>query len=809
MAGLRIGIDVGGTFTHGVVLRPPGEVLLTGRTPTTHRDQRGVAAGIATVLRDLLARLPAGYDAADVELVAHSTTQATNALLEGDVSGVHLAALAPPGERGMVRSALNSRRLDLGNGHHVNIWPKLLLDWEDATPENFPASTVGADHKSDHPYSVGEAPSRLPDRAATGSRPYVSGGTESRATAALSTVPPPGLKCTGWDGVGVPAGFQVSPELPVVVVQPLAGRHDNREGHVAAHYRASGHAAVCAGEITEVLGLQARARTAIVNAAMLPTMLATADFTEAAVRELLPHAALQVVRSDGGAMSIEQMRRQPIQSLLSGPAAGASAALHRSGLSDAVFIEVGGTSTDITLIRDGRVRHRYATVGGQQLMVPALDLRTVAVGGGSMLRADKALFGPRSAHIAGLPYLFQAVLAGLEPVTAERWTEEDAAQPYSVVRMSDGSLAAVTATDVDILMRASGPSVPKDFSVILPDESRRPLREGIRLAGALVPHKASAADRSTNRELDAEYLKETGRSLPERDSAIASVTHAYMETCGVVVEAIKDLARQHRCEQKDSVLVGGGGGAPVYYSAVAMLCGMDHAASGGPRAPRLIPDYSVISAIGAALAVTAATASRTVAQPGPQDIAELTAEVEARLAQQGAERVSTDFEYDAQRQVLTVTGRGSRPYEQGAEAKSADELAALARSVSAEAELVWESDTIQLWTTPIKPSGWFKRGGGMKGFAMDRRGRMLWQGGVLQHTPVSGGLLEARLAEVLAAKTQYTDGGPALPGLAVLADGRFIPLDQLGSAELAIEVLRWERIPAAAEACILIRAGSG
>src|SRR5437868_9815561 len=106
-------------------------------------------------------------------------------------------------------------------------------------------------------------------------------------------------------------------------------------------------------------------------------------------------------------MTIAEMRRQPILSLLSGPAAGASAALHRSGLSDAVFIEVGGTSTDITLIKDGRVRHRYATVGGQRLMVPALDLRTVAVGGGSMFflrdttnhRAHGS-FGPRSAHIA-------------------------------------------------------------------------------------------------------------------------------------------------------------------------------------------------------------------------------------------------------------------------------------------------------------------------------------------------------------------------------------------------------------------------
>jgi len=111
-----------------------------------------------------------------------------------------------------------------------------------------------------------------------------------------------------------------------------------------------------------------------------------------------------------------------------------------------VFIEVGGTSTDITLIREGRVRHRYATVGGQRLMVPALDLRTVAVGGGSMLRADGRRFGPRSAHIAGLPYLFQALADGKQVVQLTSW-QEDGASMYTAALLDDGSLAALTLTD--------------------------------------------------------------------------------------------------------------------------------------------------------------------------------------------------------------------------------------------------------------------------------------------------------------------------------------------------------------------------
>ena len=84
-------------------------------------------------------------------------------------------------------------------------------------------------------------------------------------------------------------------------------------------------------------------------------------------------------------------------------------------------------------------------------------------------------------------------------------------------------------------------------------------------------------------------------------------------------------------------------------------------------------------------------------------------------------------------------------------------------------------------------------------------GGVVMQGQLALAVPATATQLDAKLGEVLAVRTQYTDGGPALPGLAVLADGRFIPLDQLGSAELALEVLRWERIPASAEACIVIR----
>jgi N-methylhydantoinase A/oxoprolinase/acetone carboxylase beta subunit len=686
MSGLRIGIDVGGTFTHGVVLRPPGEVIASARRPTTHRAEQGVAAGVQQVVSELLTRI----DAAEVELVAHSTTQATNALLEGDVAPVVRIAIVPPGEGGLVRMALRGERLDLGGDHQLPVATEYVA-WEQAESYEPPAAPDG----------------------------------EARR--------------------------------PRAVIQPLAGRQELREEAVAEACRRAGLPVVCAAEITQVLGLTARARTAAVNASMLPAMLRTADFTERAVDELLSGVPLQVVRSDGGAMSIDEMRRQPILSLLSGPAAGASAALDRAGLSEVVFIEVGGTSTDITLIKEGRVRHRYATVGGQRLMVPALDLRTVAVGGGSMLRTDLSRFGPRSAHIAGLPYLFQLLSQRRGFKQLQSWDEAGHAdggrESYWIAETSDGSMAALTLTDLWLSERSM-------------DECRE-------LAGWLGLDIGEKALTELRRAV--EYM---GRTRLERARA---------RTLKLITQAVHELARAHRAELAHFTLIGGGGGAPVASDLVAGELGIPG---------RLAMDHTVISAIGAALAVTCASQSVTVAEPGSQDIALLTRQVEERLRTQGAARVSTDYEYDPHRQVLTVTGRGSRAYQSQARALAGDELQALAAGLlGAGAELAWQGDGEQLWAA---------RAGG-RACALDRFGRALWTGKLREWFDAPGSNRETVLGGIIDRRTQYTDGGPALPGLALIAAGRFIPLDQLGSRSLIDEVLRWENLPAAAPGCFVIR----
>ena len=134
-----------------------------------------------------------------------------------------------------------------------------------------------------------------------------------------------------------------------------------------------------------------RAVTAVLNARLISIIDGLVRTTEAALLERGVHAPLMVVRGDGSLVSAAFVRERPIETILSGPAASLVGAAHLTELADAIISDIGGTTTDVAVLRDGipAVSPDGATVGGHQTMVSAVAMHTHGLGGDSRVRHDE------------------------------------------------------------------------------------------------------------------------------------------------------------------------------------------------------------------------------------------------------------------------------------------------------------------------------------------------------------------------------------------------------------------------------------
>src|SRR5579872_1401448 len=577
MRAVRIGIDVGGTFTDAVALdQETRELIGQAKSPTTHSAEEGVARGVVTALHRLMREAAITPD--EIRFIAHGTTQATNALLEGDVAPVGIVATGTGIEGARARSETEIADVELAEGKHLR------------------------------------SRSAFVD----------SGALAAGLDAAIA-----GLR--DW-------GAQV-----IVAAAPFSVDDPALERKIMDRAAAAGLPAVGTHELSKLYGLRMRTRTAVVNASILPRMMDAAGRTAESVRQAGIAAPLMVMRCDGGVMTVEEMRRRPILTVLSGPAAGVAGALLYEKISRGIFLEVGGTSTDLSAVRDGRVMIDYAEIGGHKTYVSSLDVRTIGTAGGSMarvdLRARRVLdAGPRSAHIAGLPYAVFADPSDLRDASLDLLSPRPGDPgDYACIRAKGGRFALTTACAANLL----GLAKPGDYAY--------GNRESTRLAFAPLAAALGVAQEEAARLI----LEAAARKI---------------------VPVVEALLRDYGLDRSSAELVGGGGGAAAIVPFVAGSLGMRS---------RLARSHEVISPIGVALALVRETVERTVVSPGPEDLLRIKREAEEAAIRSGAaaETVEVAVEVDAGRNLLRAIATGAtemRARPGGDRALSEPELQAVA-----------------------------------------------------------------------------------------------------------------------------------
>ena len=153
----------------------------------------------------------------------------------------------------------------------------------------------------------------------------------------------------------------------------------------------TGLTVTCGHEVSDGVNYRVRATTAALNARIIPCLEALLDAVQRSLRCREIGAPVMVVRSDGSLMNIESARLRPIETILSGPAASVAGASYLSRATNALVVDIGGTTTDTAVIKNGVVRTcaEGARVGDWQTHVHALRMRTIGLGGDSIVAFEQ------------------------------------------------------------------------------------------------------------------------------------------------------------------------------------------------------------------------------------------------------------------------------------------------------------------------------------------------------------------------------------------------------------------------------------
>lgn len=332
---MKIGIDVGGTFTDLLLYDEADNITYEIKTPSTPEDQSiGILTGIQLMAEK------AGIKTSDIDTILHGTTVATNAVLEG--KGARVGFLATKGFEYTL--------------HLAKSWtPGPLFGWivmDKPTPLATLDDTRIIDERVDakgkvlKELDVANATKMIHDLCSSGIEALTISLMHSYANPAHEQV----LKAI------VNTHY---PDLPVSL----------------------------ASEILPEFREYDRAITTVMNAYVRPIMQRYLSRIESRLNEHNIDARLHIVRSDGGLMSATAAAQRPVHTILSGPAGGvvSTAMTARETNLNLIAFDMGGTSTDVSVIIDGQPEiSRSTEVGLFPAKVPTLEVQSVGAGGGSI-----------------------------------------------------------------------------------------------------------------------------------------------------------------------------------------------------------------------------------------------------------------------------------------------------------------------------------------------------------------------------------------------------------------------------------------
>ena len=467
-----LGVDVGGTFTDFFLVDEESGETRTHKVASTPDDPS------RAILQGLRALAPEG----GLVFLAHGTTVATNALIQRRGGKVTLVTTA--GFKDLLEIGRQTR-------------PKIY------------------DLKADHPEPLVPREHRFEVAERIGpTGEVIAPLCDADIRRAIADV-----KGSGAESVAVCFLFSF-----------LNPQHERRLGE-ALRAALPGVDVSLSCEVQPEFREYERLSTTVLNAFLQPVAGRYMTRLEAAVEQHAAGAGIGICQSSGGLMSVERAAEMPIRTALSGPAAGvvgAVAAGARAGRSDLITFDMGGTSTDVCLVRDGKAEMAFGrSVAGFPVRLPSIDIHTVGAGGGVAVREGlpASAWGENSEAL----FLTSSFVQPDAATAAARFANEEEAFIYSrftnpTVTMMERRLAALEghrSVHRDVERHERDPAARHG-----PAEGRRPRRllaERVRLDGDAVRPRVRQVRRRDDLRLADRRRRVARRDEAEHEAAVRRV----------------------------------------------------------------------------------------------------------------------------------------------------------------------------------------------------------------------------------------------------------------------------------------------